>query len=86
MGNISGLRSASIWYSSLGKNGVDYAPLMQNGFTTSPKSISGDGDKVGAEVPARPFIGGSKKLDGRIHMTLSKRIKMVFTRNYTIGR
>jgi hypothetical protein len=83
MGNLGGKKSASIWYSAIGKNGVDYAPLMQNGFTTSNKPKTWVRN---APVPARPFIGGSKKLDGRIKMTLYSRIGMVFKRNYTIGR
>ena len=84
MGNSAGMRSASIWYSSLGKNGVDYAPLMQNGFRNPSEPTKNIAPN--ALIPARPFIGGSKNLDGRIRMTLTKRIGSVFNKNYTIGR
>lgn len=84
MGNLDGNRSASIWYSAIGKNGVDYAPLMQNGFKNPPEPTENIAPE--AIIPARPFIGGSKKLDGRIKKTLYSRVGRVFNRNYTIGR
>jgi phage gpG-like protein len=82
-GNVYGNKMVSIIYSAFGKNGVNYASLMQEGFTTSTKKNTW---VKGANVPARPFAKRSSRLDGRIVSALYNKIGKAFKTNYTIGR
>ena len=82
-GNFAGGRVASIVYGAFGKNGVNYASLMQEGFTTSDKEKTW---VKNAPVPARPFAKRSTRLDGRIMQSLYVKISRVFKTNYTVGR
>lgn len=74
VGNIGGNKIGSVWYKAMDHN-VDYAYKNNNGFTNDF-----------GKVPARKFLGKSKKLDARIKGIFRDRIRMIFNRNWTIGR